>query len=103
MDDPTRRGYLYLALHDQFIMALLMFLVTFLFGEATDVKHPLSPMEVGRKVRDMGPISQIAYNVVQGSTLDAQFLGLASQGGILGNLFTNPPLLTSVQRFARTN
>ena len=51
----------------------------------------------------MGPLTQIAYNVLQGSTMDAQFLGLSGQGGIIGNLATNPPMLTAVQRFAKTN
>ena len=102
-EDPTRRGYLYLALHDQFILALLMFLVTFLFGEGVEANHPLDPVEVGRKIKNMGPLTQIAYNVLQGSTMDAQFLGLSGQGGIIGNLATNPPMLTAVQRFAKTN
>jgi len=102
-EDPTRRGYIYLAIHDQFILALLMFLITALFGEGVDAKNPLNIAEVGRKVRDMGPLTQVAYNVLQGSTMDAQFLALSGQGGVIGNLATNPPMLTAVQRFVKTN
>lgn len=103
MSDPTRKGYLYLALHDQMIMALLMFLATFFFGEMTEANKPLDPTSVGRKVREMGPLTQVAYNVIQGSTMDAQFLGLSGNSGVIGNMVQNPPMVTAVQRFVRTN
>lgn len=40
-NNPDDRKFFLLALHDQFLMAMLMFFITFLFGEnAEDVKHP---------------------------------------------------------------
>lgn len=52
----------------------------------------------------MGPAAQLAYNVFQGSTVDAQFIGLAGgNNGVLQSLAANPPLLTALQRFSATN
>lgn len=103
-DNPTDRGFLLLGLHDQFIMALLMFLATFIFGNIVDADHPWNPVEVGRKIRDYGPVEQLAYNVLQGSTVDAQFIGMAGgNNGILQSMGANPPLLTAIKRFSSTN
>ena len=104
-DNPNDRKFLLLGLHDQFLMAMLMFFVTFIFGnEMEDVKNPWDPVEVSRKVREMGPAAQIAFNVLQGSTVDAQFIGLArGNQGILQSMAADPPLMTAVQRFGRTN
>lgn len=103
-NDPIDRAYFLLGLHDQFLMAFMMFLVTFVFGKGLDAKHPLNPTEVGRLVRNAGPIEQIAFNVIQGSTVDAQFYGLgAGNSGILQSMAADPPFLTAISRFATTN
>lgn len=104
-DNPNDRKFLLLGLHDQFLMAMLMFFITFMFGsEMEDVKNPWDPVEVGRKVREMGPAAQIAFNVLQGSTIDAQFIGLArGNQGIVQSMAANPPLLMAVKRFGTTN
>lgn len=103
-DNPTDRGFLLLGLHDQFLMALLMFLATFVFGNVVDADNPWNPAEVGRKIRDYGPLEQLAYNVIQGSTVDAQFIGMAGgNNGILQSMGANPPLLTAIKRFSTTN
>lgn len=104
-DNPDDRKFFLLGLHDQFLMAMLMFLVTFLFGSnIEDVKNPWDPVEVGRKIREMGPTAQLAFNVLQGSTVDAQFIGLAGgNNGVLPSLAANPPLYTAIQRFSSTN
>jgi predicted NBD/HSP70 family sugar kinase len=52
----------------------------------------------------MGPAAQIAFNVLQGSTIDAQFIGLArGNQGIVQSMAANPPLLTAIKRFGSTN
>lgn len=104
-DNPDDRKFFLLALHDQFLMAMLMFFVTFLFGSnMEDVNKPLNVAEVSRKVRDLGPAAQLAFNVLQGSTVDAQFFGIAGgNSGILQSMAANPALLTAFQRFSRTN
>ena len=52
----------------------------------------------------MGPAAQIAFNVLQGSTIDAQFIGLArGNQGIVQSMAANPPLLTAIKRFGTTN
>ena len=103
-DNPTDRGFFLLALHDQFLMALLMFLATFVFGNIVDAENPWNIAEVSRKIRDYGPIEQLAYNVLEGSTVDAQFIGMAGgNNGILQSMAANPPLLTAIKRFSSTN
>lgn len=103
-NNPNDRGFFLLALHDQFLMAFLMFLAVFIFGNVVDADNPWDPTEVGRKVREMGPFTQLMYNVFQGSTVDAQFIGLAGgNNGILQGMAANPPMLTAIQRFSSTN
>ena len=81
-----------------------MFLATFVFGNIVDAKNPWNPTEVGKKIRDYGPLEQLAYNVIQGSTVDAQFIGMAGgNNGILQSMGANPPLLTAIKRFSSTN
>ena len=63
-NNPTERGYLLLALHDQFIMGLLTLLVTFITGEFADVDKPLDGNKVRQAVKNMGPGEQLAYNVI---------------------------------------
>lgn len=96
-NDPVERGYLLLALHDQFIMALLAILVTFITGEFAEVDKPLDANKVRAAVKKMGPAEQLAYNVVWGSMQDSQFQN------ILGNFAQNPPLVTQIQKFATSN
>ena len=96
-NDPVERGYLLLALHDQFIMMLLTLLVTFITGEFADVDEPLNAQKVRNAVKMMGPTEQLAYNVVWGSLKDSQFQN------ILGNFAQNPPVVTQVQRFVTSN
>ena len=92
-NNPVERGYLLLALHDQFIMALLTLLVTFITGEFADVDKPLDPNKVRAAVKTMGPAEQLAYNVVWGSLQDSQF------HNIIGNFAQSPPLWNQVTRF----
>ena len=103
-DNPTDRGFFLLALHDQFLMALLMMLATFVFGNVADAEHPWNIAEVSREMKKMGPLQQVAFNVIEGSTVDAQFIGLGGGNqGILQGMASNPPTLTAVKRFISTN
>ena len=92
-NNPTERGYLLLALHDQFIMGLLTLLVTFLTGEFADVDKPLDASKVRAAIRNMGPAEQLAYNVVWGSLQDSQF------HNIIGNFAQSPPLWNQLSKF----
>lgn len=96
-NDPVERGYLLLGLHDEFIMMLLALLVTFLTGEFAGVNEPLDQQKVRNAVKRMGPAEQLVYNVIWGSTQDSQFQN------ILGQFAQNPPLITQLQRFAKSN
>ena len=91
--NPTERGYLLLALHDQFIMGLLTLLVTFITGEFADVDKPLDGNKVRAAVKNMGPGEQLAYNVIWGSLQDSQF------HNIIGNFAQSPPLWNQVSKF----
>lgn len=103
-DNPTDRGFFLLALHDQFLMALLMMLATFVFGNVADAEHPWNIAEVSKEIKKMGPLQQVAFNVIEGSTVDAQFIGLGKGNqGILQGMASNPPTLTAIQRFISTN
>lgn len=103
-DNPTDRGFFLLALHDQVFMALLMMLATFIFGSANDVEHPWNIAEVSKEMRKKGPLSQLAWNVIEGSTVDAQFFGLAGgNSGVVQSMAANPALFTAAQRFAVSN
>lgn len=96
-NNPVERGYLLLALHDQFIMMLLMLLVTFMTGEFAEVDEPLDGNKVRAAVKKMGPGEQLAYNVIWGSLQDSQFQN------ILGQFAQNPPLVTQIQKFGTSN
>lgn len=96
-NDPVERGYLLLAMHDQFIMMLLTLLVTFITGEFADLDEPLNERKVRNAVKTMGPAEQLAYNVVWGSLQDSQFQN------ILGNFAQNPPMVTQISRFVSSN
>lgn len=92
-NNPVDRGYLLIGLHDQFIMMLLAFIVTFITGEFADVDEPTNPAKVRAAIRKMGPVEQLTYNVLWGSTQDSQI------NNIIGNFTQNPPLITQIQRF----
>ena len=96
-NNPVERGYLLLALHDQFIMALLAILVTFITGEFADVDKPLDASKVRAAVKTMGPGEQLAYNVIWGSLQDSQF------HNIIGNFAQSPPLYNQVTRFGMSS
>ena len=96
-NDPTHRGLLMLALHDQFVMMLMTLLVTFLTGTMADVNEPLNESKVRNAVRNMGPVEQLTYNVVWGSLQDSQF------HNILGNFAQNPPMVTQVSKFLKSS
>lgn len=63
-NNPVDRGYLLIGLHDQFIMMLLAFIVTFITGEFADVDEPTNPAKVRAAIRKMGPVEQLTYNVL---------------------------------------
>lgn len=92
-NNPVDRGYLLIGLHDQFIMMLLAFIVTFITGEFADIDEPLDTSKVRAAVKKMGPIEQLTYNVLWGATQDSQF------NNIIGSFAQNPPLITQVQKF----
>lgn len=96
-NDPTHRGLLMLALHDQFVMMLMTLLVTFLTGTLADVDEPLNEAKVRSAVRNRGPIDQLTYNVIWGSLQDSQF------HNILGNFAQNPPMVTQISKFLKSS
>lgn len=95
-NNPTDRGFFLIGLHDQWIMMLLAFLVTFLTGEFADVDEPLDQSKVRAAVKRMGPVEQLAFNVIWGSTQDSQIQN------IVGSFMQNPPMYTQLVRFTNS-
>lgn len=96
-ENPQDRGFFLIGLHDQWLMMLLAFLVTFITGEFADVNEPLDPSKVRAAVKKMGPTEQLAFNVIWGSTQDSQFQN------IVGAFTQNPPMVTQVTRFLNSS
>lgn len=95
--DPTTRAMFKLQIHDMWIMAFLSFLVNLIFGSAEDVDNPADPAAVYKAVKKMGPIENLAYNVITGSMADSQLPNII-------NAFTDkPPVLSALKRFANTS
>ena len=51
-------------MHDQWLMMLLAFIVTFITGEFADLDEPMDQSKVRAAVKRMGPAEQLAVNVI---------------------------------------
>ena len=96
-EDPTKRTMLKLMLHDQFLMMLAGFLITFIFGRGLDADKPLNPFEVRKLAKQAGPATSFAYNVLAGSVEDAQFQNLMT------NFSNKPPFIVAAQRLGTSS
>ena len=96
-NNPQDRGFFLIGLHDQWLMMLLAFIVTFITGEFADLDEPMDQSKVRAAVKRMGPAEQLAFNVIWGSTQDSQFQN------IVGAFTQNPPMVTQVTRFLNSS
>lgn len=99
-NDPIRRGYFLLGMHDWWIMMLMSFLTTFVLGNIFNIEKKdgeLYTKTVVKQVRDIDPGSQLLYNVLVGSMADSQLPNLVSS-------FTDkPPVIGAVSKFATSS
>lgn len=99
-EDPIKRGYWLLGMHDMWVMMLMEFLVTFVFGSIFEVEHKDGKRykaEVRQAMRKVDPGSQLLYNVLIGSFADSQF------PNVIGSFTDKPPVLMAAQRFGRSS